>query len=71
MKILQQVKVIVVYGRYRIYSKDLDRQACSNSVDPDQTPQNAASALFANHPARFQPHQQKIYDKYGKSEYLR
>ena len=28
---------------YRIYPKYSDRQACANSVDPDQTPQNAAS----------------------------
>ena len=28
---------------YRIYSKYLDKQAWTNTVDPDQTPQNAAS----------------------------
>ena len=28
---------------YNSYYKYLDIQACANSVDPDQTPQNAAS----------------------------
>ena len=28
---------------YHIYPKCLDRQACANSVDPDQMPQNVAS----------------------------
>ena len=28
---------------YRIYPKYSDRQASANSVDPDQTPHNAAS----------------------------
>ena len=30
---------------YRIYSKYSDRQSGANSVDPDQTPHNAASDL--------------------------
>ena len=34
---------------YRIYSKYLDKHACANSVDPDQTPQNAASDQALNH----------------------
>ena len=38
-----------------IYPKYSDRQIWANSVDPDQTPHNAASdqgsTLFANHPA--------------------
>ena len=28
---------------YHFYPKCSDRPACANSVDPDQTPQNAAS----------------------------
>ena len=31
-----------------IYPEYSDRQVCANSVDPDQTPQNAASDLVLN-----------------------
>ena len=30
-------------SEYCIYPKYLERRDCANSVDPDQTPQNAAS----------------------------
>ena len=30
---------------YRIYHMYSDRQACANSIDPDETPQNVASHL--------------------------
>ena len=41
-------------GKYRIYTKNWDRKTWANTVDPDQTPQNAATDqglhCFATHP---------------------
>ena len=34
-----------LFAWYRIYHMYSDRQACANSIDPDETPQNAASHL--------------------------
>ena len=36
-------KHLIDYNEYRIYRMYSDRQAWANSVDPDETPQNAAS----------------------------
>ena len=39
---MKQTDIILCYRIYRMYS---DRQAWANSVDPNETPQNAASHL--------------------------
>ena len=42
--VLQQAGYVLdYYHAYRSYPEYTDRQALANSVDPDQTPRNAAS----------------------------